>query len=295
MQPHLQSSKINPEEAPPLAPQCAAAQPAIETTNNKSLAHIILIEDDRAAPPTGEETIIAKSDQKNEEQQQEAEAVKEELHNNDNDRQQLPSDLKSAQKEDKTEPTTTINTASHNNNNPAALSTAAAGVTAPTLAPEEQGGPEEEQEPQQEEEEQHEDGHRPKLHHLTRHWLPPEDRGNSAIEHMGASSVKEAEQKIRGMSQKELRACFQKVYGTPTSSFNNNWLRRKLYEAVGVAGTASTKRYRRLGRNDAAARKRELQRVANAEADAEAAESLAELAAGPSCGGSDVPAESSSR
>jgi len=34
------------------------------------------------------------------------------------------------------------------------------------------------------------------------------------------------------MGQRELRASFQKVYGTPTNSYNNNWLRRKLYEGM---------------------------------------------------------------
>ena len=67
-----------------------------------------------------------------------------------------------------------------------------------------------------------------------------------------------------------------------------------LFAAVGANGGASTKRYRRVGRNDAASRKRELQRAAAAEAEAEAVEALAEIAAGPSMGNSDM-AESSSR
>jgi hypothetical protein len=281
----LQSPKISLEKGnfnPP--PQ---AQPATET---KARGQVVLIDDNGAAAPrNGNDSTIVEPAmslpiQINGKDEGEAENEEEELHNNNNAQQHQQ---QQEQKQEEAEPTTTINTAAQNNNNPTALSTAAAGASLPptsSLGGAEHGN----------EEDDHEDGHRPKLHHLTRHWLPPEDRGTSAIEHMGASSVKEAEQKIRGMSQKELRASFQKVYGTPTSSFNNNWLRRKLYEAVGANGTASTKRYRRVGRNDAAARKRELQRVAAAEAEAEAVEALAEIAAGPSMGGNEVPAESSS-
>ena len=36
----------------------------------------------------------------------------------------------------------------------------------------------------------------------------------------------------RTMGQRELRAAFQRVYGSPTQSFNNNWLRRKLLEGA---------------------------------------------------------------
>lgn len=66
------------------------------------------------------------------------------------------------------------------------------------------------------------------------------------------------------------------------------------FVAVGATGSTAAKRYRRVGRNDAAARKRELQRVAAAEAEAEAVEILTEIAAGPSISGSAEMAESSS-
>ena len=35
------------------------------------------------------------------------------------------------------------------------------------------------------------------LHHLTRHWLPPEERGQKAIAMLGAGDVKSAESAIR--------------------------------------------------------------------------------------------------
>ena len=72
----------------------------------------------------------------------------------------------------------------------------------------------------------------PVLHHLTRHWLAPSSRGGSAIDRLGASDSRSAEQMIRNMGQRELRTSFQKVYGSATNSFNNNWLRRKLYEGM---------------------------------------------------------------
>lgn len=71
------------------------------------------------------------------------------------------------------------------------------------------------------------------IHHLTRHWLPPDERGTRAIHILGAASTKDAESIIRGMAQRELRFSFEQVYGTKTKSFNNIWLRRKLFEAIG--------------------------------------------------------------
>ncbi|KFM22578.1 hypothetical protein F751_4222 [Auxenochlorella protothecoides] len=75
---------------------------------------------------------------------------------------------------------------------------------------------------------------RPTLHHLTRHWLPEEERGASVLDRFGASSLEAARHAVRTMGQRELRAAFQRVYGSPTQSFNNNWLRRKLLEALGL-------------------------------------------------------------
>lgn len=71
------------------------------------------------------------------------------------------------------------------------------------------------------------------VHHLTRHWLPPDERGSRAIHILGAASTKDAESIIRNMAQRELRFSFEQVYGTKTKSFNNIWLRRKLFEAIG--------------------------------------------------------------
>lgn len=293
----LQRPHINPEQGNFDSPQ--QAQPAVATIfkpTSHPLPQVVLIEEDNVSPryydtSAIDKPVISLPSQPRSILDGGTKNDSEDCHNNAQQQQQQhqqhASVSQEVQKQNVPSPTTTMNTAAHNNHNPTALSTAAADPAPPTS---QEGGVEGDHQHEKEQGEEH----HPKLHHLTRHWLAPEDRGNSAIEHMGATSVKEAEQKIRGMSQKELRASFRKVYGTPTSSFNNNWLRRKLYEAVGASGTASTKRYRRVGRNDAAARKRELQRVAAAEAEAEAVEALAEIAAGPSMAGSQAPAESSS-
>lgn len=302
----LRSPQINSERGNLNSP--LQAQPAVATTfkpTSHPLPELVLIEKDYDPPRYKDTSAIAEPavslpNQIRSKLEGEAEDDKEEFQNNaqqqegQQQRQQQPLVSQELQKQKVAEPATTANTTSQNNNNPTALFSAA-GDTRPPTAQAEERIEERVDRDHHRHKEEHEQELRPKLHHLTRHWLAPEDRGTSAIDHLGASSIKGAEQKIRGMSQKELRASFKKVYGTPTSSFNNNWLRRKLYEAVGATGTASTKRYRRVGRNDAAARKRELQRVAAAEAEAEAVEALAEIAAGPSMAGGQTPAESSSK
>jgi hypothetical protein len=69
-----------------------------------------------------------------------------------------------------------------------------------------------------------------RLHHLTRHVLPEESRGGAAVAALGAPDPRAAELLVRSMGQRDLRRNFQLVYGSPTSSFNNAWLRRKLCE-----------------------------------------------------------------
>jgi len=302
MELQLQSPQINPEQGKlNSSPQALSAAATISKPTSHPLPQVVLIEEGNVSPHYDDTSAIDEPPihlpgQTRNKIEGDAEDHNEECHNNAQ-QQQEQHPLVSAQelqKQKVVEPTTTLNTSSHNNNNPPALSSAAVDRAPPTSQAEE-GVTNDHHHHRHKEDHHREEEPRPKLHHLTRHWLAPEDRGTSAIEHLNAFSVKEAEQKIRAMSQKELRASFRKVYGTPTSSFNNNWLRRKLYEAVGASNTASTKRYRRVGRNDAAARKRELQRVAAAEAEAEAVEALAEIAAGPSMAGSQGPAESSSR
>ncbi|BDA44385.1 hypothetical protein COCOBI_05-5690 [Coccomyxa sp. Obi] len=77
--------------------------------------------------------------------------------------------------------------------------------------------------------------------HLLRHTLPDID----VAEHFGTTDGKEIAKEIARMGQKELQAKFKMVYGAPTFSNNNNWLRRKLMEAAGlqtpkVLGTGQT-------------------------------------------------------
>ncbi|PSC73981.1 hypothetical protein C2E20_2710 [Micractinium conductrix] len=71
-------------------------------------------------------------------------------------------------------------------------------------------------------------------HHLLRHSLPDEVRGEGALLHFEAASVAEAVKLIKKMSQRDLQAKFKLVYGAKTFSNNNNWLRRKLFEAIGA-------------------------------------------------------------
>ena len=50
------------------------------------------------------------------------------------------------------------------------------------------------------------------------------------------------------MSQRDLQAKFKCVYGTKTFSNNNNWLRRKLFEAIGMdPGKSATKKATQTG------------------------------------------------
>eukprot|EP00889_Picochlorum_renovo_P001330 jgi/Picre1/28360/NNA_003766.t1 len=73
-----------------------------------------------------------------------------------------------------------------------------------------------------------------KAHHLLKHWLS-QDQRIAALAHFGTQDVKEAAKDVTKMGQKELQQKFRLVYGTPTHSNNNEWLRRKLYEAIGAA------------------------------------------------------------
>ena len=71
-------------------------------------------------------------------------------------------------------------------------------------------------------------------HHLLRHSLPNEQRGTNVLSHFGVETVSDAAKIIKKMSQRELQAKFKLVYGARTFSNNNNWLRRKLFEAIGL-------------------------------------------------------------
>ncbi len=71
-------------------------------------------------------------------------------------------------------------------------------------------------------------------HHLLRHSLPNEQRGSGVLSHFGVDTISDAAKIIKKMSQRELQAKFKLVYGARTFSNNNNWLRRKLFEAIGL-------------------------------------------------------------
>ena len=85
-------------------------------------------------------------------------------------------------------------------------------------------------------------------HHLLRHSLSPDERGTAVLSHFGVETVADAAKQIKKMSQRDLQARFKAVYGTKTFSNNNNWLRRKLFEAIGMdPGKSATKSY--IGRS----------------------------------------------
>jgi hypothetical protein len=70
--------------------------------------------------------------------------------------------------------------------------------------------------------------------HLLKHYLS-EGQRTTALEHFGAVDIKEAAKLISKMGQREMQQKFKLVYGTTTHSNNNDWLRKKLYEAIGAA------------------------------------------------------------
>lgn len=69
-------------------------------------------------------------------------------------------------------------------------------------------------------------------HHLLRHTLPASESGPNALHHFGATALEDAVAKIQAMSQRDLQAMFERVYGIRSSSNNNNWLRKKLLEGA---------------------------------------------------------------
>ena len=70
-------------------------------------------------------------------------------------------------------------------------------------------------------------------HHLLRHTLDSSKIGENAVQCFdGAKDVEEALAMASTMSQKELQRTFSKIYGVSSSSNNNNWLRKKLMEAL---------------------------------------------------------------
>ncbi len=80
--------------------------------------------------------------------------------------------------------------------------------------------------------------------HLVKHQLNEAQRV-SALEHFETNDVKDATRTINRMGQRELQAKFKLVYGQPTHSNNNEWLRRKLCEAIGAVSIKPLNRARR--------------------------------------------------
>ncbi|KAI7836705.1 hypothetical protein COHA_009481 [Chlorella ohadii] len=78
---------------------------------------------------------------------------------------------------------------------------------------------------------------RGRKHHNLRHVLAPEEQAAALAKVCGggpAAKLADAGERILLAKQKELQHLFELVYGCPTSSFNNEWLRRKLLTAVGL-------------------------------------------------------------
>lgn len=80
--------------------------------------------------------------------------------------------------------------------------------------------------------------------HLIKHQLNEAQRV-TALEHFETNDVKDAARTINRMGQRELQAKFKLVYGQPTHSNNNEWLRRKLCEAIGAVSMKPMNRARR--------------------------------------------------
>ncbi|GAB4813362.1 hypothetical protein N2152v2_000408 [Parachlorella kessleri] len=81
-------------------------------------------------------------------------------------------------------------------------------------------------------------GRAPPRHHLLRHSLPVEVRGQGVLKYFECDNTRAAIRKINKMAQRELQATFAKVYGVKSASNNNNWLRKKLIEACLPASPA---------------------------------------------------------
>lgn len=75
--------------------------------------------------------------------------------------------------------------------------------------------------------------------HLLKHCLS-EGQRTAALEHFGVADIKEAAKMVSKMGQREMQQKFKLVYGTTTHSNNNDWLRKKLYEAIGAAPAKQT-------------------------------------------------------
>lgn len=74
-------------------------------------------------------------------------------------------------------------------------------------------------------------------HRMLKHILRKDQMGEAALVHFdGATSVEHGIAMISTMSQKQLQHMFSKVYGAVSSSNNNNWLRKKLMEALSPDG-----------------------------------------------------------
>ncbi|KAL4448590.1 hypothetical protein ABPG75_005809 [Micractinium tetrahymenae] len=76
-----------------------------------------------------------------------------------------------------------------------------------------------------------------KKHHLLRHSVTDEARA-AAVERFCGGDAGRAEEGAAGiwkLQQKDLRTAFEAVYGTPTSSCNNGWMRGKLLQALGLS------------------------------------------------------------
>jgi hypothetical protein len=71
-------------------------------------------------------------------------------------------------------------------------------------------------------------------HHLLKHTLDEEHRGNNALHHFGTDDLHVAIASIQTMVQRQLQIHFSKVYGVRSNSNNNAWLRKKLLEGTDV-------------------------------------------------------------
>ena len=69
-------------------------------------------------------------------------------------------------------------------------------------------------------------------HHLLRHVLPENTSIELILKHLEVKTCEEAVEKIMCLSQRELQASFEVIYNKKALSNNNQWLRKKLIDAL---------------------------------------------------------------
>ena len=110
-------------------------------------------------------------------------------------------------------------------------------------------------------------------HHLLKHRIEDGETGEKLLKHFpGAATVDQALARVCAMSQRDLQDSFSKVYKIRSHSNNNNWLRKKIMEALSPnAWKDAWNKYMgdpfsNRGREDRLKKQRAMQRIRELEA-----------------------------